>query len=606
VSAALVLGLSILLGAVGAGLLAATSLVPHAWVREWLDRFASDGSADAYTTAVHAAIAGRLRYPALGFLLLGALVYALRGRLVVAGRALAASASGLGRDSLRSARALWAEASPGHRVALLGIVSAGVGMRLWLLPGWPIRYDEAFTFLNYARDPLILGLTRYDMPNNHLFHTFLVHVAYRLFGDAPWALRVPTFVAGVLVMPATYLAARVLYGRDPALLASALVATSMAAIETSTYARGYSTVTLLFLTLLCLGHYLRRTDRAAGWALFAGLGAVMLYTVPTGLYALAAVAAWLLLEAWAGDVTAAPRRFVRRLLAAVAATAALTATLYAPILVRTDLVTLLATNPIVRVKVRPVPFPAFLAGNADKAVDAWGRWASDRDAWLQVLWLAGLAAAVVFHRRVGRHRVPFGAGVLLGCGSILLVQRVVPPSRVWVFLLPVVAGMGAAGGLHVLRGALSRRGRPEWIPGLAVGLALLLAAGAVLTLPARNRAYAYNRPEFPGAEQAVAAIAPRLVPGDTIVVLGMSLTPFLYYAHRQGLPHLRYVYDYVLEGWEPLGRAKRVFVVVNEQAPDRRGTTLAHVLADARLTDAPAPVEVAVIEAGHVYLLSRE
>jgi hypothetical protein len=63
-----------------------------------------------------------------------------------------------------------------HLAALALIVVAGAGIRLWLLHG-AMGYDESYTFLNYARYPLVLGLTRYDAPNNHLFHTFLVHLA---------------------------------------------------------------------------------------------------------------------------------------------------------------------------------------------------------------------------------------------------------------------------------------------------------------------------------------------------------------------------------------------------------------------------------------------
>ena len=453
----LLIVLSVFLVAAGAMFLMAASVLPYEWVRLWLDRFAADGSADAYTRTVHLAIVARLRYVGVGSIALGVVVYGARRSLAVAARRLRIATGDLLRDAGRGARRLWSEEST-YLLTLLAIVGTGIGTRLWFL-GAPIRYDEAFTFLNYARDPLILGLTRYDMPNNHLFHTLLVHVAFRLLGDAPWALRVPTFLAGVLVMPATYLAVRVLYGRDAALLASALVATSMAAIEISTYARGYAIVTLLFLALVCLSAYLRRTDNAAGWALFAGLGAVALYTVPTGLYAIAAVAGWLLLETWAGDLTVAPRRFVLRLAWAVAATAVLTAVLYAPILIRTDPRTLLATNPIVAVKVTPVPWGEFLAGNAEKAVDTWRRWASDRASWLQAVWLAGIAAALILHRGVGRHRVPFVAGFLVGSVPILLVQRVVPPSRIWVFLLPLFAGMGAAGALHLIGWSLPRRTR---------------------------------------------------------------------------------------------------------------------------------------------------
>jgi hypothetical protein len=61
------------------------------------------------------------------------------------------------------------------------------------------------------------------------------------------------------------------------------------------------------------------------------------------------------------------------------------------------------------------------------------------------------------------------------------------------------------------------------------------------------------------------------------------------------------MYDHVLEGWEPLRSANRIFVVVNA-----RKYTLADVLKQARLGDAPAPIEIATFEAGRVYLISRE
>ena len=61
----------------------------------------------------------------------------------------------------------------------------------------PIRYDEAATWLDYASQPLARALSDYRFPNNHLFHTLLVHISAALFGAAPWALRLPAFLAGI-------------------------------------------------------------------------------------------------------------------------------------------------------------------------------------------------------------------------------------------------------------------------------------------------------------------------------------------------------------------------------------------------------------------------
>src|SRR2546430_17708472 len=60
----------------------------------------------------------------------------------------------------------------------------------------PMRYDESYSFLHFVARPLDIGLTRYPLPNNHVFQTLLAHVAWLVFGDDPPVLRLPALVAG--------------------------------------------------------------------------------------------------------------------------------------------------------------------------------------------------------------------------------------------------------------------------------------------------------------------------------------------------------------------------------------------------------------------------
>src|SRR5687767_3647056 len=57
----------------------------------------------------------------------------------------------------------------------------------------PIAYDEAYTFIHFASRPFKHILADYSAPNNHIFHTILVGISYRLFGGEAWALRLPAF-----------------------------------------------------------------------------------------------------------------------------------------------------------------------------------------------------------------------------------------------------------------------------------------------------------------------------------------------------------------------------------------------------------------------------
>ena len=90
---------------------------------------------------------------------------------------------------------------------LAGITGIGFILRV-LDINQSIAYDEAYTFIQYASKPFKYILADYSAPNNHIFHTILMGTTYRLFGAQPWILRLPAFSAGVLMIPAMYLAAR--------------------------------------------------------------------------------------------------------------------------------------------------------------------------------------------------------------------------------------------------------------------------------------------------------------------------------------------------------------------------------------------------------------
>jgi uncharacterized membrane protein len=70
-------------------------------------------------------------------------------------------------------------------------------------------------------------------------------------------------LAGLCLVPATYMAARSLYEYRGALLAAGLVASSSALIEYSVNARGYSILSLVFLAMIPLSAYAVRNNNCA-------------------------------------------------------------------------------------------------------------------------------------------------------------------------------------------------------------------------------------------------------------------------------------------------------------------------------------------------------
>ena len=199
-----------------------------------------------------------------------------------------------------------------NRVTLLALVLAGLLLRLAFL-SQPMRLDESANYVFLASKSFYTCATVHLDGNNHPLHTLLVHLSSLCFGTAPWCLRMPSFVAGVLLVPATARAMKEIFDGPTGLLAGALVVPSAPLLEYATNARGYSVQTLLFVLLLLSAAKVLRGGTLAAWAAVGIFAALMLYTIPSSIYYAVAIGAWLVLSAALGDVRAPRRRFLARL-----------------------------------------------------------------------------------------------------------------------------------------------------------------------------------------------------------------------------------------------------------------------------------------------------
>jgi hypothetical protein len=132
------------------------------------------------------------------------------------------------------------------------IVVIGATVRSFFL-AQSMRYDEAYTFLNFVKGGL-LDHFFYPLPNNHVLHTLLVRISVGLLGSHPVAIRLPAVLAGLLAIPLTFCLSRSLSANNRSgFSAAALVAVFPYLILYDTMARGYSLVVLLSLCLVALG-----------------------------------------------------------------------------------------------------------------------------------------------------------------------------------------------------------------------------------------------------------------------------------------------------------------------------------------------------------------
>jgi 4-amino-4-deoxy-L-arabinose transferase-like glycosyltransferase len=424
-------------------------------------------------------------------------------------------------DEFRSA---WQSETRDHRIALTIVLAIAVALRgLYLTQ--PMRYDEAVTYMYFVRLPWAEALSTYTYPNNHLFHTLLAKSSVAMLGISPWALRIPAFLAGIAVVPAAYVTVRALYGARAALIAAGLVASSGVLVLYSTNARGYSLVVLAFLLLVLLAIRLHEKSENADWLVFAVVAALGLWTVPVMLYPLGCVAAWYALNSLLDD----RHGDLKRLGIALAVAGLLTVLLYWPVFSRSGVAAVTRNR-----FVAPSPWFDFfseLPGTIAEALRSWGLGLPPA---LALVLLAAALFALAIHHRVSALRIGFPLTAFVWSAWLLVVNHRAPFPRTWLWLVPIAAGLAAAGILATLEklGDRGRRIAHQGAPLLAVILAVACSFSVVTSFAVL---LTRDTGSYREAEEATAVLRGFLRPRDRIIAAIPTNGPLEYYLDRAGI-----------------------------------------------------------------------
>jgi hypothetical protein len=562
----------------GAVLTAALSLVPYEHLKDHVDAFTVDRDADVSRTEFDA-IVWRLRIVAVG---LGLLAVALVAFAVTIDRVVGEVGRSWWSNTRRAPSLLlsWAAREPRATVlAGAAIVVAAVVVRGAYLDV-PMRYDEATTYNNFVSKPLYVALANYATPNNHLLHTFLAKVSVSLFGNEPWAVRLPALVAGIALVPATFALTRVLYGRIAALLAAALVAASSTLVEYSTNARGYTIVALATVLVFIAATRVLERDSIGAWAVVAVVGALGLYAVPIMVYPLGGVLAWILVSAWLAGRPIRP--VLKRLGGAALVVTVLTLVLYAPVYAASGVRSVTANE-----FVEPRSLGTLLELVPGHVSDTVGTWTRDLPLVASIALGLGLLVGLVATPWISRFRVPVLLAVAAWAVTVLALQRVVPYTRVWLFLVPLVAATTAG----FYGWALERR---PWAtragPAIAVAVAV---GGSLLVLSADSVRESRETGALLDAPAIADFLADRVEPEDRILATG-SDTILEYYLARDGIDARPLLY-----ATEP---SARTYLVVNVLG----GQTIDDLLPELDGTsELGAPELLETFRSGSVYLVAR-
>jgi Dolichyl-phosphate-mannose-protein mannosyltransferase len=358
---------------------------------------------------------------------------------------------------------------------VFSVFAIGICLRVWHL-GRAVRYDEAWTYVEFASRPLVIGLSNYTAPNNHLLNTLFVHFSTQLFGDTIFGLRFPTLAAGCLVILASWFVARALYGQLAGILTAGCVAALPAFIEFSVNARGYALQWLSVLAVMWFGIVLEQNPSLRiGWLGLVVAGVAGMYSIPTTLMAIAGVFGWMLASTLADGEASKFNSMLRNVALAGIAIGLLSLLLYVP--------PLLVGGPAALMAKSVVEWQQgdFTKGFERMGQCAWVHWAGGVPT--AALWLlfGGLVIGLLFHRRVCGRRVPMMIALWLAAALFAWARHVFAFPRVWSYLL-LSTVMTACAGLSLVLTSLAGRSRTRRIVlgGLAaVALAVFVGAGVI-------------------------------------------------------------------------------------------------------------------------------
>ena len=411
-----------------------------------------------------------------------------------------------------------------------------------------IAYDEAYTFIHFASRSFKHILADYSAPNNHIFHTILVGIVYRLFGGQEWVLRLPAFLAGTLMVPAIYLTTRRFFSAPQALGAAGIIAALPVFITYSVNGRGYTILTLFALLLanfagiLVARHNIPRSKAEWGSkpALIAfGLTSVLgFYTIPIFVYPWAGISLWVVgtylfdREPWSQR-----SRQLVEFLGMCFLAALLTLILYSPVILFGSGLDSLIRNEIVQ----PLDQSTFLANLDPRIIKTWKKLMIGISPQTENIFLAGFLLSLFFYRKVSNQKLPLQVFLVLAVLILLLLQRVTPVPRIWLYLLAFYLMFAATGlvwlATIILRTVLGQ-GQAEKI--LSIGVLLIFVSVFINTLIARQQNPVFlDRDRLP-EEYTADYLVENLKAEDTIVATGPVDIQTAYYLQLRGIPFDRF------------------------------------------------------------------
>ncbi len=418
----------------------------------------------------------------------------------------------------------------------------------------PISYDEAYTYQVFASQPLFVLLTDYHLPNNHIFHSLLVHFSSLIFGNVLWALRLPAFIAGMGLIALSFFLGEGLYNAEVGLASAALIALSSEEIIYATSARGYSLVSMLTILIFYLGVQILKHKKWYLWLGIAIFSAVGFWTIPIMLFPFGIVFIWLFLESFSNDIfpTYTTRwLFLKYWLLTGFGAAIATVLFYLPVL-RVSGTRYLLENPFVR----PLEKEGYTMILGERIFKTAEFWIEGIPFFLILFLITGFLLSVFFHHKLASVKVPFQLSTLLWLTTVVFLRRPSAFSRFWLFLLAPVLVLATAGLLGYGKQDKKHKYLRWYTSSLVILIIGFLGIQTLKTIPTIPIRWV----KVSNSEAISDWLAKRLEPGDMVLVGYPHNPPVWYHLDALGIP-----FSY----WEARSDFKRAYLLTTNQSLEK-------------------------------------
>jgi hypothetical protein len=212
----------------------------------------------------------------------------------------------------------------------------------------------------------------------------------------------------------------------------------------------------------------------------------------------------------------------------------LTLFLYLPVILFGTGLASLVSNEIVESR----EWAVFVENLRPRAIKTWESWMIAVAPAVQYVLLAGFLLSLFFYRKVSRQRLPMQVFLVIGAAVMLVLQRVAPLARVWMYLEAFYLIFAAGGLIWLVELLLNRFGKPVYTTRIlsACILLVVMVLWVRIYIDIQQGSAIPNQGDLP-EQHAAEFLATHLQEGDTILSVSPVDIQTAYYLYMYGVPY---------------------------------------------------------------------